>query len=116
MCPFFGDQYFWGEMVHRRRLGPKPCAIGSLNLHIVADSLAALLDPTVQRNVQVLSERMSDEDGVEGACAAFYKHLPLESMLCEVSLFRGEYRLAQVSGLHQLESVSMHWTLNQTQR
>jgi len=39
ICPFFGDQHFWGEMVHRRKVGPKPCPIGALTLPIVAESL-----------------------------------------------------------------------------
>lgn len=33
---------------------------------------------------------------MEGATQAFYKHLPLSNMLCDVSLFCGESRLAQV--------------------
>ena len=41
ICPFFGDQHFWGEMVHRRKVGPKPCPIGALTLPIVADSLVS---------------------------------------------------------------------------
>lgn len=25
ICPFFGDQHFWGQMVFNAKLGPKPC-------------------------------------------------------------------------------------------
>lgn len=39
---------------------------------------------------------MSREDGVENAVKAFYKHLPTEALLCDVSIFCGESRLAQV--------------------
>jgi hypothetical protein len=83
-------------MVHRREVGPKPCPVGALTVEIIADSLSTLQDRTIIRNAATLAESMCREDGVEGACAAFYKHLPLENMLCDVSLFRGEYRLAQV--------------------
>ena len=83
-------------MVHRRRVGPKPCPIGALTLPVVADSLSMLVDREMAETAAVLARSMATEDGVESACSAFYKHLPLESMLCDVSLFRGEHRLAQV--------------------
>lgn len=56
-----------------------------------------MLDSETIGHAQSLAEQMAHEDGVEGACQAFYKHLPVENMICDVSLFRGEYRLAQVS-------------------
>lgn len=88
-------------MVHRRQVGPRPCPIGALTLPIVADSLAALKDQTIIHNAAALADSMRQEDGVEGACAAFYKHLPVENMVCDVSLYRGEYRLAQVNKFRQ---------------
>jgi hypothetical protein len=87
-------------MVHRREVGPKPCPVGALTVEIIADSLSTLQGSKIIANAAALAESMSHEDGVEGACQAFYKHLPLESMLCDVSLFRGEYRLAQVCALN----------------
>ncbi len=59
-------------------------------------SLSMLVDREMTETAAVLARSMATEDGVESACSAFYKHLPLESMLCDVSLFRGEHRLAQV--------------------
>jgi len=98
ICPFFGDQFFWGEMVHRNLLGPKPCSIPSLSLSIVSESLEALLgDKGFLANSVSMRRALLFEDGVEGACRALYKHLPLENMLCEVSIFMGQYRLAKVT-------------------
>jgi hypothetical protein len=97
ICPFFGDQFFWGEMVHRNLLGPKPCSIPSLSLSIISESLEALLgDKGFLANSVSMRRALLFEDGVEGACRALYKHLPLENMLCEVSIFMGLYRLAKV--------------------
>jgi len=97
ICPFFGDQFFWGEMVHRNLLGPKPCSIPSLSLSIVSENLEALLgDKGFLANSVSMRRALLFEDGVEGACRALYKHLPLENMLCEVSIFMGQYRLAKV--------------------
>lgn len=58
---------------------------------------ALLLDDETIAHAAALAAQMATEDGVEGACQAFYKHLPVENMICDVSLFRGEYRLAQVN-------------------
>ena len=62
-------------------------------------SQALLLDDETIAHAAALAAQMAAEDGVEGACQAFYKHLPVENMICDVSLFRGEYRLAQVHDL-----------------
>ena len=98
ICPFFGDQFFWGEMVHRNLLGPKACSVAGLSLSIVSENLEALLsDERFVRNSATMRRGLLFEDGVEGACQALYRHLPLESMLCEVSVFMGQYRLAKVS-------------------
>jgi hypothetical protein len=39
---------------------------------------------------------MQREDGVENATKVFYKHLPTEQLVCDISIFCGESRLAQV--------------------
>jgi hypothetical protein len=96
ICPFFGDQHFWGEMTYRAGLGPKPCPVQDLTLQTVIDSLKLLLNERTLQTAEAIKECMMKEDGVDGALQAFYKHLPVENMVCDVSLFRGEYRLAQV--------------------
>jgi sterol 3beta-glucosyltransferase len=30
ICPFFGDQPFWGQMVNRAGCGPPPCPINQV--------------------------------------------------------------------------------------
>jgi hypothetical protein len=96
ICPFFGDQHFWGEMVFPAGLGPKPISVHSLTLQLVINNLELLLSDKVLSAASMMASAMMKEDGIEGAVCAFYKHLPLENMLCDVSLFKGEYRLAQV--------------------
>lgn len=95
ICPFFGDQYFWGEMVSRANLGPPPCPIHQLTLPLVVEAFEKLKDQQLKENALKMSAHMASEDGVEAAVSAFYRHLPLENMLCDVSLFHGEYTLAQ---------------------
>eukprot|EP01033_Poteriospumella_lacustris_P010913 gene10913-7762_t len=86
VCPFFGDQFFWGEMVARRGLGPRPCAVGGLTLPAVVAAFELLRQPQTQRAAEAVGAAMAREDGVENAVRAFYERLPLEHMVCEVSL------------------------------
>lgn len=94
ICPFFGDQFFWGEMVFRANLGPRPCPINQLTLPLVVEAFEKLKDTQLKENAFRMSSHMATEDGVEAAVNTFYRHLPLENMLCDVSLFHGEYTLA----------------------
>lgn len=59
-------------------------------------AFAILLDPAVTTASLRLMEQMQTEDGVNSAVRIFYKHLPLSSMVCDVSLYNGESRLAHV--------------------
>ena len=53
VCPFFGDQFMWGEMVRRAGAGPPPCPIGKLTVESLAarfrelrsDSMVPLTPP-----------------------------------------------------------------------
>lgn len=96
ICPFFGDQFFWGGVIHNNKLGPKPCPIDQLTLDIVVSALESLIkEPFISKAAEI-KESMAKENGPENAVNAIYQHMPLENMLCEVSLFRGETRLAEV--------------------
>lgn len=89
ICPFFGDQFFWGERIHTAGLGARPCPVQQLTLEIVLQSLEVLLFNTKVRDAcKKMSEVMKLEDGVGGAVQAFYRHLPLQNMVCDLSLFR----------------------------
>ncbi len=96
ICPFFGDQFLWGEMVFRANLGPRPCPINQLSLPLVVEAFETLKSDHIKQNSLKMSTQMAEEDGVEGAVAAFYRNLPLENMLCDVSLFHREHTLAHI--------------------
>ncbi len=85
-------------MVYRAGLGPKPCSIHTVTLDTVISSFEQLISEKVLQTAHAMSECMQKEDGIENAVQAFYKHLPLENMLCDVSLFNSEeqFQLAQV--------------------
>lgn len=96
ICPFFGDQYFWGEMVFRSGVGPPPCPVTQLTVEKATQAFSFLKRKETIESAEKMSKAFNAEDGVDGALNAFYRNLKLENMLCDVSIFFGESRLAQV--------------------
>jgi len=96
ICPFFGDQPFWGEVVHRQGLGPAPCPVSKLSLPIVEESFRILQSTQMQAKAHEMSLKLAEEDGAKNAVKVFYNCLPLHDQLCQISIFLGEARLAQV--------------------
>jgi sterol 3beta-glucosyltransferase len=68
VCPFQGDQYFWGAAVHRAGAGPQPLPANKLAPSRLAPAIrAALDDSTMQARTAQLSERIAQEDGAARA-------------------------------------------------
>lgn len=64
ICPFFGDQPFWGKRVHDLGVGPAPLPQKKLT----ADALAAAIgraatDNGIRQKAQVLGQKLQAEDG-----------------------------------------------------
>ncbi|KAG8099980.1 hypothetical protein GUJ93_ZPchr0013g35610 [Zizania palustris] len=76
IVPFFGDQFFWGSMVHARGLGAAPVPVEQLQLHLLVDAIKFMMDPKVKERAVELAKAIESEDGVDGAVKAFLKHLP----------------------------------------
>jgi len=95
ICPFFGDQFMWGEMVHRAGVGPEPCPVGRLTVEILSENLQHLHDTQVQSRIQKLAKLMNDEDGIQGGLSHFLENFPKHSLYCDVGILMGEYNLAK---------------------
>ncbi|KAJ4721477.1 Sterol 3-beta-glucosyltransferase ugt80a2 [Melia azedarach] len=76
IVPFFGDQPFWGERVHAKKLGPPPIPVDQFSLEKLVDAIKFMLNPQVKTRAVELAKAMENEDGVAGAVKAFYKHFP----------------------------------------
>lgn len=96
ICPFFGDQHFWAEMVYRAGAGPRGCPITRLTVTTLKEALLTLTSENVRSNALQLSVKMNSEEGVLAGIQSFVNHLPLADMVCEVSLFMGRNELAKV--------------------
>ncbi|PUZ69385.1 hypothetical protein GQ55_2G103500 [Panicum hallii var. hallii] len=76
IIPFFGDQFFWGSMVHARGLGAPPVPVEQLQLHSLVDAIKFMIDPKVKERAVELAKAIESDDGVDGAVKSFLKHLP----------------------------------------
>jgi sterol 3beta-glucosyltransferase len=64
VCPFQGDQHFWGAAVHRVGAGPEPLAAKKLTDERLAAAIRTVIrDPDIHGRAQDLSERIGREDG-----------------------------------------------------
>ncbi len=65
ICPFVGDQPFWGERVHRLGVGPKGIPQKKLTVANLAAALTSLVNnPAWQQQAATLGQQLRAEDGV----------------------------------------------------
>lgn len=65
VVPFIGDQRFWGNLLHRRGLGPEPIPYRKLSSDRLATALAE--SEAYRENARLVGERMRSEDGLAAA-------------------------------------------------
>lgn len=88
IIPFFGDQFFWGNVLYQRKLGPKPCIATELNLSLIIESITLMINNTeMKQSVNEVCQSLHLENGVKEAIRVFYYHLPLVDMTCDLSMF-----------------------------
>lgn len=78
IVPFFGDQFFWGDRVHQKGLGPVPIPISQLSVENLSNAIDFMLRPEVKSQAMELAKLIENEDGVATAVDAFHRHLPSE--------------------------------------
>ena len=68
VCPFMGDQGFWGEHVYRAGVGVKPIPQGRLSVEGLASAFNTLATDTgMQRRADEVGRAIRAEDGVQTA-------------------------------------------------
>lgn len=71
ICPFFGDQPFWGRRIAELGAGPQPIPYKRLTVGNLAAALQCLTaDETMQHQAEALGQHIRAEDGVARAVAA----------------------------------------------
>lgn len=69
ICPFLGDQPFWGRRVAMLGAGPSPLPAKQLSSQQLATALDAADDPGMRANARKVGEKISAERGIETAVA-----------------------------------------------
>jgi len=76
ICPFFGDQPFWGRRVAALGAGPEPIARKRLTSSTLADAVSvAVKDERMRSQAAALGVRIRNEDGVGTAVALLTGYL-----------------------------------------
>ncbi|PIN23160.1 UDP-glucuronosyl and UDP-glucosyl transferase [Handroanthus impetiginosus] len=78
IVPFFGDQFFWGERIYQKGVGPAPIPISQLSIESLSEAIRFMLQPEVKSRAMELAICIQNEDGVGEAVDAFHCHLPPE--------------------------------------
>lgn len=108
ICPFFGDQHFWGDVVFKAGVGPAACPIVGLTAEKLTAALQVLRSAEVQNAAKAMAAKMEKEDGVSEMCKVFNRRLPLEDMCCQVSLFaKSEPRVVVAEKFHSQVGLRM---------
>ena len=70
VCPFFGDQPFWGERVYALGVGSQPIPQKKLTAPKLAAAIREVTtNPTIRQNADRLGEKIRSEDGIGAAIA-----------------------------------------------
>ena len=70
ICPFFGDQPFWGRHVERLGVGPSPIPQNKLTVESLCHAIDAVMsDATIRENATGLGRRIRKENGTSNAAA-----------------------------------------------
>ena len=68
ICPFQGDQHFWGAAVHRAGAGPQPMPVKKLATRRLASAIQTVNDDAaVRARAAELAERIAQENGADRA-------------------------------------------------
>ncbi|KEQ93670.1 glycosyltransferase family 1 protein [Aureobasidium subglaciale EXF-2481] len=84
VCPFFGDQPFWGHMIASAGAGPEPLAPRDMTGITLAEAIRFLIRDETKAAAMAIAQRMESEEGVRAAVDSFHRHLPVEMMKCDL--------------------------------
>lgn len=94
IVPFFGDQFFWGNVVENSGAGPQPIPGKSINAQELAQAFRFVHRSTTIAAAERIRDSILQEDGCTAAVQAFHANLPLTRMHSDLEpTFAACYRL-----------------------
>jgi len=85
VVPFFGDQPFWGAMVHRAGAGPEPIPHKQLTPDNLAEGIKICLKPESQNKARELAEKIAKEKGSDVGAQSFHQFLDVDTLRCSLA-------------------------------
>ncbi|CAF0766430.1 unnamed protein product [Adineta ricciae] len=80
IVPFFGDQFFWGNMINKSGAGPQPIPGKRLNSRDLIEAFKIAHEPGTRTAANELRVAFENENGCAAAVQSFHAHLPLSKM------------------------------------
>ncbi|OCF44536.1 hypothetical protein I317_01608 [Kwoniella heveanensis CBS 569] len=84
VVPFFGDQMFWGNMIHKAGAGPAPIPQKSLTSENLSAAIKFATSAHAKSAAQTMADQIRSESGEQKGVDSFHRHLPLLNMRCDV--------------------------------
>jgi UDP:flavonoid glycosyltransferase YjiC (YdhE family) len=85
VVPFFGDQPFWGAMVHRAGAGPEPIPHKQLTADNLAEGIKVCLKPESQSKAHELAAKIAKERGSDEGAQSFHQYLDVDTLRCSLA-------------------------------
>ncbi|CAF1106454.1 unnamed protein product [Adineta ricciae] len=80
IVPFFGDQFFWGNVVEKNGAGPHPVPGKVLTTEDLVKAIEFVRRPETNAAAERIRNSMLKENGCDEAVRAFHAHLPLSTI------------------------------------
>ncbi|CAF2683629.1 unnamed protein product [Rotaria sp. Silwood2] len=94
IVPFFGDQFFWGNVIEKSGAGPCPLPGKSITVKQLVDAFYFVHKSTTRAAAERIRDCILKEDGCAAAVHAFHANLPLTRMHSDLEpTFAACYRL-----------------------
>ncbi|CAF1234226.1 unnamed protein product [Rotaria sp. Silwood1] len=94
IVPFFGDQFFWGNVIEKSGAGPCPLPGKSISAKKLAEAFRFVHEPTTRTAAERIRDDILKENGCVEAIRAFHANLPLKHMHSDLEpTFAACYRL-----------------------
>jgi hypothetical protein len=80
IVPFFGDQFFWGNVIEKSGAGPRPLPGKSITVGQLIEAFHFVHKSTTRAAAERIRDAILKEDGCAAAVHAFHVNLPLTRM------------------------------------
>lgn len=85
IIPFFGDQPFWGQMVSKAGVGPRPILGKQLDANLLAAAIKQALDLWVVARARELGQAIISERGTEAGAVSLHRQVDMQSTKCSLA-------------------------------